>query len=389
MFIFFIFNFLYSSKITDISKANGMALNDTFYPNINYFPRNPILNVQNLPILNKFQDLTNDQMNKNSFYNKKPLPFPNKNITNSPEFFNNHNLLNPTNFYYNQYFPNENRPFTKPDSDIAPNKNLIDFPENDLKMQPLPNITPKNYTSPPIKSTIHYKGSMQVPSQQKFNRQENIENSKNLPPTLVNYHGSPQFYSNPNRVGTAVPQPLATVRRIQPGDWPSNEIEKLFSDNSDVPVKPAYKTRTKSPFKSFKDEPHLLASPMRTKPGITRLQDMLDHDISSFKKKFPIRWKNAKINRKEDEENEEILQRLMQYPGKNVLNQLVADVEQLDREEHLQKVKGENQLNIVCWLYAIEKCHKDGNESRLDIDDPDNIFDIEKHRHFLTKKYAI
>ncbi|KRH91788.1 hypothetical protein M153_25157000146 [Pseudoloma neurophilia] len=119
------------------------------------------------------------------------------------------------------------------------------------------------------------------------------------------------------------------------------------------------------------------------------LEKIFGQKIFSFKNISPVKWKNAKVNKKEEEENQKILDKIMAMPGKKALNQLVSDIKKFNKEEEQDKIDGKDKFNTVCWLWGMEKCHKDEPESKLDNDNPKNIFTTEKHFAFLNRKLQI
>lgn len=119
------------------------------------------------------------------------------------------------------------------------------------------------------------------------------------------------------------------------------------------------------------------------------LENIFGEEVFSYKKFSPQKWKNAKVNRKEEEENEQMLKKIMECPGKRALNKLVADIAEFNKEEMDEKLKGNDQFNTVCWVWGLRNCHKDEPESPMDNDDPKNIFETEKHLKFLNRKYMI
>lgn len=121
----------------------------------------------------------------------------------------------------------------------------------------------------------------------------------------------------------------------------------------------------------------------------TGFENILNQKVFSFKKYFQQKWKNAKVNRKEEEENEKTLKGIMEKPGKNALKNLVSDIEKYEKEELDDKIKGNDQFNTVCWIWGIENCHKERPDSKMDNDDAENIFNVEKHYDFLNRKFII
>lgn len=117
------------------------------------------------------------------------------------------------------------------------------------------------------------------------------------------------------------------------------------------------------------------------------LENIFGEQVFSYKKISPQKWKNAKVNRKEEEENEQILKKIAESPCKSALNKLVADISEFNKEEMDDKLRGKDQFNTVCWVWGINNCHKDNPESKMDNDDTENIFTTEKHLSFLNRKY--
>lgn len=104
---------------------------------------------------------------------------------------------------------------------------------------------------------------------------------------------------------------------------------------------------------------------------------------------FPDKWKNAKAERLEDEENEQILKKIMESPSKDTLKALVNDIEEYEKDELDNVKKGEDQFNTVCWLWNIRHCACDEPVERFDATNPDEQFSKEKHLNYLNRKYII